>query len=212
MATYELNRAAVEHARALIDKRQYVVESQWRDVTPTADDENAFLDAHDWEAFGLWHLGLVEGATPETKSRFGFVFGEAGIGQIPTSYHERLRRALSGLKWHLWRGQRWRAHRKIGELLFTMRLAGITYRPVIRAMRRRVKELSAYLTVNADSLPDYGRRYRADERVASSFIESAVNQLVDKRMSKSQQMRWSRAGAHLLLQVRAEVVDGRLGE
>ena len=126
--------------------------------------------------------------------------------------HERLRRALSGLKWHLWHGQRRRARRTIGDLLFTMRLAGITYRPVIRKMRRRVKELSAYLTVNADSLPDYGRRHRAGERVASSFIESAVNQLVDKRMSKSQQMRWSRAGAHLLLQVRAEVVDGRLGE
>ena len=42
------------------------------------------------------------------------LFGEAGIGQIPTWHHERLRRALSGLKWHLWHGQRWRARRKIG--------------------------------------------------------------------------------------------------
>jgi hypothetical protein len=43
-------------------------------------------------------------------------------------------------------------------------------------------------------------------------MESAVNQLIDKRMSKSQQMRWSPKGAHLLLQVRAELVDGRLGD
>ena len=42
-------------------------------------------------------------------------------------------------------------------------------------------------------------------------MESAVNQLIDKRMSKSQQMRWSPMGAHALLQVRAELVDGRLG-
>jgi hypothetical protein len=42
-------------------------------------------------------------------------------------------------------------------------------------------------------------------------MESAVNQLIDKRMSKSQQMRWSPIGAHALLQVRAELVDGRLG-
>lgn len=61
-------------------------------------------------------------------------------------------------------------------------------------------------------MPNYGKRYRAGERVASSFVESAVNQLIDKRMSKSQQMRWSHAGAHMLLQVRAEVVDGRLDE
>ena len=43
-------------------------------------------------------------------------------------------------------------------------------------------------------------------------MESAVNQLIDKRMSKSQQMRWSPMGANCLLQVRAELVDGRLGD
>jgi len=63
---------------------------------------------------------------------------------------------------------------------------------------------------NADSIPDYGRRYRAGERIATSFVESAVNQIIDKRMSKSQQMRWSPQGAHLLLQVRTSVLDGRL--
>lgn len=42
-------------------------------------------------------------------------------------------------------------------------------------------------------------------------MESAVNQLVDKRMSNSQLMRWSPMGAHYPLQVRAELVDGRLG-
>ncbi|MGI9333746.1 MAG: hypothetical protein ACR2RL_11400 [Gammaproteobacteria bacterium] len=37
-----------------------------------------------------------------------------------------------------------------------------------------------------------------------------MNHLIDKRMPKPQQMRWSYTGAHLLLQVRAEVVDKRL--
>lgn len=54
------------------------------------------------------------------------------------------------------------------------------------------------------------RRIETDRVISTSFVESAVNQLIDKRMSKSQQMRWSHKGAHLLLQVRAEVVDGRL--
>ena len=67
-----------------------------------------------------------------------------------------------------------------------------------------------YLKNNLDSLVNYGRRYRNGQRISTAFMESAVNQLIDKRMSKSQQMRWSPMGAHLLLQVRAELVDGRL--
>ena len=73
-------------------------------------------------------------------------------------------------------------------------------------------ETQDHLLNNANSLPDYGKRFRNGERIATSFVESAVNQLIDKRMSKSQQMRWSHQGAHLLLQVRAEAVDGLLGE
>ena len=46
----------------------------------------------------------------------------------------------------------------------------------------------------------------------NQLVESAVNQIIDKRMSKSQQMRWSPQGAHLLLQVRTSVLDGRLRE
>ena len=41
-------------------------------------------------------------------------------------------------------------------------------------------------------------------------MESAVNQLIDKRMSKSQQMRWDPRSAHLLLQVWVRAIDGQL--
>jgi hypothetical protein len=69
-----------------------------------------------------------------------------------------------------------------------------------------------YLHNNADSIPDYSRRYRVGERIATSFVESAVNQIIDKRMCKSQQMGWSSESAHLLLQVRINVLDGCLRE
>jgi hypothetical protein len=39
---------------------------------------------------------------------------------------------------------------------------------------------------------------------------SPPSQIIDKRMSKSQQMRWSPQSAHLLLQVRIRVIDGGL--
>lgn len=77
-------------------------------------------------------------------------------------------------------------------------------------MRRRIKELLQYLQNNQDSLANYGRLYRSGLRISPAFVEPAVNQLIDKRMSKSQQMRWSPLGAHALLRGRAELIDGRL--
>jgi hypothetical protein len=60
----------------LIDASQYVLESNWADVQPTADDENAFLKSHSWKEYAQWHLGLTEGATDETKARYAFVYGD----------------------------------------------------------------------------------------------------------------------------------------
>jgi hypothetical protein len=76
MAKYSVNRRAVAHARRLIDARQYVLDSDWGEAQPTADDENAYLDKHSWDEYAEWHLGLTEGATGETKARYAFVFGD----------------------------------------------------------------------------------------------------------------------------------------
>ena len=38
----------------------------------------------------------------------------------------------------------------------------------------------------------------------------AVNAVVGKRFAKRQQMRWSKRGAHLMLQTRTRVLDGTL--
>jgi hypothetical protein len=76
MASYSLNKQAVTHARRLIDAHQYVLESVWGDVQPSADDENAFLESHSWADYGTWHLGLTDGASDDTKARYGFVYGD----------------------------------------------------------------------------------------------------------------------------------------
>jgi hypothetical protein len=76
VARYRVNRRAVTHARRLIDARRYVLDSDWGEAQPRADDENAFLETHDWDEYALWHLGLTEGATDETKARHAFVYGD----------------------------------------------------------------------------------------------------------------------------------------
>jgi hypothetical protein len=76
MAKYALNEAAVENCRRLIDSRQYVLDSEWGEVQPRADAQNAFLERHSWEEYAAWHLGLTQGVAEGTKARYGFVFGD----------------------------------------------------------------------------------------------------------------------------------------
>jgi len=76
VARYSVNRRAVARARQLIDARQYVLESDWGERQPRADDENRFLARHSWDDYAEWHLGLTLGAADETKARYGFVYGD----------------------------------------------------------------------------------------------------------------------------------------
>jgi hypothetical protein len=76
MARYEVNEAAVEHVRSLIDARQYVLDSDWGEARPDAADQNAYLERHSWDDYAAWHLGLTEGAPDGTKARCAFVVGD----------------------------------------------------------------------------------------------------------------------------------------
>jgi hypothetical protein len=76
MASYTVNPAGVEHARKLIESRQYVLDSDWGDSQPRAADENKYLESHSWEQYSQWFLGLTEGAGDETKARYAFVCGD----------------------------------------------------------------------------------------------------------------------------------------
>ena len=79
-----------------------------------------------------------------------------------------------------------------------------------RKLSKAVTEFGGYIRANATSIPNYGERFRAGEAISSAFVESAVNQVVSKRMVKKQQMRWTPRGAHLLLQVRTRVLNDDL--
>ena len=76
MATYTMNKAAFDHARKLIENRQYVLSSDWGERQPRADEENRFLATHSWDEYALRHLGLTEGASDQTKARHAFVYGD----------------------------------------------------------------------------------------------------------------------------------------
>ena len=79
--------------------------------------------------------------------------------------------------------------------------------PGIKAFRKGVDELRTYVWSNAHTIPNYAERHRYGERVSTAFAESIVNAVVGKRFAKRQQMRWSKRGAHLMLQTRTRVLD-----
>jgi hypothetical protein len=76
MASYTVNKAAVEHVERLIDGRQYVLDSDWGEVQPRTEAQNAYLERHSWDEYASWHLGLTDGASDETKARYAFVCGD----------------------------------------------------------------------------------------------------------------------------------------
>ena len=82
--------------------------------------------------------------------------------------------------------------------------------PERQKLFKAVREFGAYIAANQAFIPDYGDRYRNKETITTAFVESAVNHLVSKRMVKQQQMHWTQRGAHLLLQVRAQILNGDL--
>jgi hypothetical protein len=136
--------------------------------------------------------------------------GRVAAEELPARDHDRLSEWIDSVRWRLWHGRAAKAIARLQSMLGVLARPSLKRKAVVKRLTKLAAELLRYLKNNADSMPDYGRRYRAGERISTSFVESAVNQIIDKRMSKSQQMRWSPQGAHLLLQVRTSVLDGRL--
>lgn len=115
----------------------------------------------------------------------------------------------------LWNGYNEEAGEALGRIVCgaedTAVVNGAAVAPKVGQLVAHCTELHAYIGNNADALIDYGERYRTGKPISTSRAESTVNHLVNARMSKRRQMRWSPLGAHRVLQVRAAVLDGRFG-
>ena len=115
---------------------------------------------------------------------------------------------LESLKWYLWHGNVFEALQELQGLEMDLDGAAFdTRNETAKKLLKGVEELHTYVERNQALIPNYGERYRNGERIASGFVESAVNQVVSKRMVKQQQMGWSQRGAHLLLQIRTRVLN-----
>ena len=69
-----------------------------------------------------------------------------------------------------------------------------------------------YLNSNIESLIDYRTWQLAGGRISTGFVDSSINRMVGRRMCKSQHMRWSRVGAHSVVQVRVALLNQEFDE
>ena len=122
---------------------------------------------------------------------------------------EALARLLRQIKGYLWNGNQHDALLVIDDLVMDLEEIETTYAS-IKALRKAASEFQAYITNNGSMIPNYAERRRYGERVSTGFVESTVNTVVGKRFCKRQQVRWSKTGAHLMLQTRTRTLDGTL--
>ena len=169
---------------------------------------------------GLWRLQreVLPGATVvldwwHAAVRFEHALQAArslGAGTADAPLADTAIRGLERAKWRLWHG-RWPGCRRRRAAL--CRWAGReSLREVagIGRLRQRVAGLLGYLERNEAALVPYAARRRQGEPIATSFVESAVDEIISWRMNKAQQMRWSRATVQPFLDVRTAVLNDTL--
>jgi hypothetical protein len=139
-------------------------------------------------------------------------------GLWPRSETERCAKKLLAeyvgkLRWCFWHANVQKAQERMRQILMVCRIVVCEtpkFKQSLEQLDYRLREFFAYLESNKGATIDYGTRYRAGKPISTAMAESAVNQVLNARMCKRQQMRWTPRGAHLLAQVRCAVINGDL--
>ena len=76
--TTTLNERAFAFAQDLIKNGQVVRDQRddWSEHQPSTRQENEFIEAHGWDEFSNWHLGIDDQASEDTKARYKFPYGD----------------------------------------------------------------------------------------------------------------------------------------
>ena len=159
-----------------------------------------------------FHLAMRIEQLSQTARGFNGTY-ECGITK------ESILKDLERVKWFLWHGNLFRSDQTLTDLMFEADAAieedKQGKRPVnlvTKKLARALEEFGTYIDNNASGIVNYGERRRCGERISTGFAESTINQVIAKRFVKKQQMRWTPAGAHLLLQIRVQVLNEDLHE
>jgi hypothetical protein len=133
-----------------------------------------------------------------------------GTGSADTDLTDEAVRELEHAKWRLWHGRWPGCRRKLAAIGRWTQRKHVRDVVGIGRFQRHVGELLGYLERNEDALVHYAARRQRGEPISTAFVESAVNEIVAKRMNKKQQMRWNRTTVQPFLDVRTAVLNDTL--
>jgi hypothetical protein len=197
----------VLHSQGVLPRQQVIFISDGGD---TVRELPAFLHPHSEHILDWFHIAMRIEQLMQTARGF------RGAADDELT-KEAMLRDLARTKWYLWHGNVFRADETLTDLMFEIdgaiqedqqarRSASI----ILKKLARALEEFATYVDNNACGIVNYGERHRCGERISTGFVESTINQLVAKRFVKKQQMRWTPRGAHLLLQIRVQALNGDL--
>jgi len=169
---------------------------------------------------GLWQLQreVLPNATPvldwwHAAVRFEHALQAArslGAGTAEARLAGTAVRGLERAKWRLWHGGWPGCRRRLAALCRWAGCEGVHEVAGADKPQRQVAGLLGYLGRNEAALVPYAARRQRGEPIATSFVESAVDEVIAWRMTKKQQMRWNRATVQPFLDVRTAVLNGTL--
>src|SRR5271166_4749980 len=97
-------------------------------------------------------------------------------------------RGLERAKWRLWHGRWPECRRKLAAPCRWAQRQHVCDVAGIGRLERHLGELLGYLERNQGALVHYAARHRCGEPISTAFVESAVNEIVARRMNKKQQI------------------------
>src|SRR3954470_9032659 len=169
---------------------------------------------------GLWRLQreVLPNALPvldwwHAAVRFEHALQTArglGAGTANTRLADAAVRGLERAKWRLWHG-RWPGCRR--RLAALRRWAGRESVREVGGIGRLWPRGAGLLGLpprNKAALVPYAARRRRGEPIATSFVESAGDEIIAWRMAKAQQMRWSKPTVQPFLDLRTAVLHDTL--
>ena len=99
-----------------------------------------------------------------------------GEGEDPYELRPGVLKDLERVKWYLWHGNVFQALKELQGLQMDLDAAAFeTQDERAQKLLKSVEELHTYVERNQAFVPNYGERYRNGEKIASGFVESAVN-------------------------------------
>lgn len=96
MPKYEVNDAAVKHAKKLIDDGKYDDETPWSEAAPSAAEANDEIEQDSFDDFARFHLAVDPDASEGTKGRYRFPYGDFAKVNRAAVIHAKQRASQNG--------------------------------------------------------------------------------------------------------------------